>query len=467
MAPVGPPDKVPVSREEQRAGAEGAQQVKAEIGLVRDPELESYVQRLGTRLAAGAPPQGVTWHFAVADMPETNAFALPGGWIYVSRGLLALSNSEAELANVIGHEIGHVVAHHHTRQQSRAQGVGILSALGTIAAAVLGGPQAAEVVGSLGQLAGAGLIASYSRDQERESDEIGQGLAARAGYDPAAMASFLDALGRESEVGNRGTQRAPSFLDSHPSTPERVATTRARARALQPAPTAPLAPSRERFLALLEGLTVGPDPSQGIFSDTRFLHADMDLHLRFPSEWKTQNSATMVVGAAPRGDAMIQLQGQGEGEDPREAAERFLEKQPLRVVGSRALRVEGQRAFEVIGTTDEVAALITWIAYRGHLYRITGMAAPSSFRAYQNLFQSTAQTFRPLTPAERALFKRRVLEIAAAREGETLEELGRRTRNAWGIEQTALANGLRPGDPLKQGQRVKVAAEHPYVPQSR
>ena len=136
-------------------------------------------------------------------MAEANAFALPGGHIYVSRGLLAIANSEDELANVIGHEIGHVAARHHARQQARAQQVGVASVLGTLAAAVLGGAEAAQVVGQLGQIAGAGYMASHSRDQERESDEIGQTLAAKGGWNPAGMAEFLATLGRETTLAAR------------------------------------------------------------------------------------------------------------------------------------------------------------------------------------------------------------------------------------------------------------------------
>jgi predicted Zn-dependent protease len=201
-----------------------------------------------------------------------------------------------------------------------------------------------------------------------------------------------------------------------------------------------------------------------MFESTRFLHADMDLQLRFPAEWRTQNSAAQVAAGSPRGDAVIGLELQGRGDDPRAAAEALLAKQPLRVANDRPLRIGGLRAFEVMGTTGEAAAHVTWIAYRGNIYRITGLSAPAQFRNYQALFERTAQTFRPLTPAERGLFKRRVLELAVAQDGETLEALGRRTGNAWGIEQTAVANGLRPGDTLRGGMRVKIAAEKPYQP---
>jgi predicted Zn-dependent protease len=452
------------TQQEKRTGAEAARQVEAEMGLVRDPELVAYVQRIGARVAANSPRKDVSYRFAIADMAETNAFALPGGYIYVSRGLLALANSEAELANVIGHEIGHVAARHHARQQSRAQNVGILSALGTVAAAILGGPEVAQAVGSLGQVAGAGYIASYSRDQERESDEIGQQLAARAGYDPLGMTRFLDALGRESEIGQHGAARAPSFLDSHPATPERVGATRARAGTLAVGSSPAYEPSRARFLAKLAGLMVGPDPAQGMFDGTRFLHADMGLQLRFPSEWRTQNSAAQVAAGSPQGDAVIGLELQGKGDDPREAAEKFLAQQPLSVVSNRPLRINGLRAFELVGTSSDAAAHVTWIAHRGSIYRISGLASPSRFRSYEPLFQRTAQSFKPLGAADLARFERRVLRIALAREGETFEALGRRTGNAWGIEQTAVVNGMRPGDALRAGTPIKIAIEEPYRP---
>jgi predicted Zn-dependent protease len=454
------------TEEENRSGEQAARQVEDQMGLVRAPALEAYVQKLGARLAANSPRRDVSYRFAIADMPETNAFALPGGYIYVSRGLLALANSEAELANVIGHEIGHVAARHHARQQTRATGVGILSALGTVAAAILGGPDAAQMVGAVSQVAGAGIIASYSREQERESDEIGQRIAAQSGYDPAAMADFLASLGRESEVGAHGHTRAPSFLDSHPATPERVGATRARAGSLQVVPSPAFARDRDAFLARLEGLMVGPDPAQGMFQGTRFLHADMDLHLRFPSDWRTQNAPSQVAAAAPQGDALLGLELHGRGDDPLEAARAFLEKAPLRVVDDGALRINGLRAYRVIGAAQDSAAHLTWIAYRGSVYRITGLSSPTRFRAYRALFDGVAETFRPLSAAERGLFKKRVLKIAIARPGETFEALGRRTGNGWGIEQTAVANGLRPGDPLPAGLKLKIAQEQPYQPRA-
>ena len=215
--------------QEAQLGRESAAQVEEQMGIVDDPAMAGYIRELGARLARHSPRRGVDYRFAIADMGVPNAFALPGGYIYVSRGALVLANTEAELAGVIGHEIGHVAARHSVQRQTRSVGVGLLTLLGVVAAGAAGGEQAAQTVGQLGQVAGAGLIATYGRDQERQADQVGQELAARAGYDPAGVAGFLASLGRETQRLSGGRSRQPSFFDSHPLTDERVATTGARA----------------------------------------------------------------------------------------------------------------------------------------------------------------------------------------------------------------------------------------------
>ena len=180
------------SEREAQLGAQTAARVAAEMGLVESPALSAYVDESGQRLARHSPRRDVVYRVAVVDWKEPNAVAVPGGYISGSRGLRAIANSEAERANVIGHEIGHVAARHSAQRETRALGVGVLAALGTVAAAAAGGESAAQGAAQIGQVAGAGWIASYGRDQERQADEVGQKLAAQAGWDPAAMAKFLD-----------------------------------------------------------------------------------------------------------------------------------------------------------------------------------------------------------------------------------------------------------------------------------
>jgi predicted Zn-dependent protease len=456
------------AQEEARAGAEAAKQVEQEMGLVRDAALAAYVQAVGSRLAALSPRRDVEYRFHVVNMPESNAFALPGGYIYVSRGLLALSRSEDELANVLAHEIGHVAARHSAQRQTRAAGVGLLSVLGTIAAGALGGAGAAQTVAQLGQVAGAGLIASYGRDQEREADRIGQQVAARAGYDPAAMSTFLSSLQRETELV-LGRSPRPSFLDSHPSTPERVANAASLAKTLQRAPAAGIAATRAAYLARLEGLLVGPDPAGGLVRDSVFLHPKLDFRIRFPAEWQVQNTDNAVAAIAPRGDAGLQLQLQGRGSDPREAARQFLANQRVEIVDSGSIRIQSLAGYRVraIGATQQggrVGADMVWIAYRGMIYRLQGIAPEKSFLSYADLFQKSALSFRPLTPDELALCRERRLHVVAAREGETIAELSTRSGNAWSAAETSVMNGLNLASRLHASEPVKVVVERSWRP---
>jgi predicted Zn-dependent protease len=452
--------------DEAQQGRAAAAQVEAEMGLVEDAALTGYVAQIGARLAALSPRKDTRYSFHVVNMQEPNAFALPGGYVYVSRGLLALTRHEDELANVVGHEIGHVAARHSAQRQTRAAGVGILSALGTVAAAVLGGADAAAMASQLGQIAGAGLIASYSRDQEREADRVGQQLAASAGWDPAAMASFLASLERETRL--RGQSRRPSFLDSHPATPERAAATATFARQLSRGPGGPIARTQGDYLRRLEGLLVGPDPAEGIVRDSTFLHPELDFRLRFPDGWQVQNGRSALAALSPQRDALVQLTLAGRGSDPRAAAQKDLSGQRLEVLQSGATRVGSLPAFRVLarGATQQgtVGAEFTYIAYRGRVYRLQGMAPAESFAVHSATFGKIAQTFRPLTASERALCKERRLAIVAAREGETLAELSRRSGNAWSLDETAVLNGMNETSRLRVGEFVKVAIERPYTP---
>jgi predicted Zn-dependent protease len=384
----------------------------------------------------------------------------------VSRGLLILSRSEDELANVIGHEIGHVAARHSAQRQTRAAGVGLLSVLGTVAAGVFGGQGAAAVASQIGQVAGAGLIASYSRDQEREADRVGQQIAASTGWDPAGMPSFLASLERETRL--RGATRRPSFLDSHPATPERAATTAAFAKQLPRGAATPIARSQADYLRRLEGLLVGADPAEGVVRDALFLHPKLDFRLRFPEGWQVQNGRDSVAALAPRKDAAMQLTLAGRGSDPRAAAQQQLSGQQIEVVQSGAVRVAGLPGFRVIarGATQQgtVGVDFLYFAYRGLVYRIQGIAPAQSFSAYADVFEKTANTFRALSDTERALCRERRLKIVAAREGESLEELSRRSGNAWSLTETAVMNGLNESSRLRAGESVKVAIERPYTP---
>ncbi len=453
--------------EEQASGREAAAQVEREIGLLEDAGLEEYVAAIGARLAEHSPRQDVEYRFAIVEMPEVNAFALPGGYVYVSRGLLALANSEDELANVLAHEVAHVAARHHAQRQTRAAGVGAVSVLGAILAGALGGSEAADAAAQIGQVAGSGLIASYSRDQERESDRIGQRIAAQAGWDPTAMAEFLRSLEAETRL-QRGETRQPGFLDTHPSTPERASAAAGLAHGLPAWEARPIASSRADFLARLEGLQLGQDPAEGVFRDAVFLHPTLDFHIRFPSDWTTRNARDSVGAVAPEGGALNRLAAQEKGSDPRGAAERFAAEERVKLIEPGPLRIGSLRAYhaqvEAAGQGGQPMGVdLTWVAHGGLVYRIDGLAAGSDFSRYSELFRRTARSFRPLTPRERASITRRLLHVVTAREGETLEALSHRTGNVWSLSATSAMNAIHETERLRAGQRVKIARDHPLA----
>ncbi len=464
------PEVVFVSQEKEEAlGKEAAKEVEAEMGLVNDTRLVSYVRSVGNRVAAHAPRENVTWKFAIVDLDEPNAFALPGGWVYVSRGILELANSEDELANVLAHEVVHVAARHHAERHARATGVGILAFPGLLAGALIPG-LAGDLVSAPFAAAGAGAIASYSRDQERESDVLGQEIAAKAGYDPAALSVFLEGLTKANDLRVDVEKRGPSWLDSHPSTRGRAAATAKHARELGYMPGVGVASGREDFLRRIEGVLVGANPAEGVFDGQRFSHPDLALTLVFPENWRTVNSRT-AVGAVSKGrDAQVVLRHAGEGNDPREAASAFFAEvaKKLRVDVARLDSVEvnglaAVRGQAVAGARGKSVSLdLAWIALDGSIYEIIGVVTEGYTARHRETFGGVIESFRRLTPAERAGIRETRLRLRPARAGEDPAAFGSRTGSVWTPEQTAVFNALPLGATLPEGRLLKVAISEPY-----
>ena len=466
MNPVsGHPELVLVSVEqEKQIGAEEAKKVEQQMGLADSPSFTPYLETLGRRLAEQSPRQDVAYQFHVADMVEPNAFALPGGYIYVSHGLLALANSEDELAGVVGHEIGHVAARHTVQKISR-QGpfaivFGIVSGLTGLVSETVG-----NIIGGVGDFAQSLVFSPYSRSQETEADRVGQEIAARAGWDPAALSAFLATLGREVELHQK-EPRKPGFFDSHPATPDRVAKTTVHAKELTRAARAPLSPSRESFLARLDGVVVGRRAANGVFDGPRFLHPDLNFFVQFPEKWSHDNSPQKIVSAAPEGEAAVVVGTAGKGTDPLEGA-RAVEKVLKTDILAKATTFsigELPAARARIPADGGLELDITWIAYGGTIYQLVGMTSGKLFDAHKPVFDSVVNSFRPLTQAERTGVKEMRLRLVKARAGETPEAVAGRVHAAWKADEIAVANGLAAGQTFTDGQVLKVAVTEPYEP---
>jgi predicted Zn-dependent protease len=459
----GRPELTLVSVEqEKKLGAEEAKKVEEQIGLLDDAALTAYLEALGQRLAKESPRQDVPYQFRIVEMSEPNAFALPGGYIYVSRGLLALVNAEDELAGVVGHEIGHV-AGKHTVQKISKQGP-VAAVFGIVSGITSFIPVVGDIVGGISDVTQSLIFAPYDRSQETEADRVGQEIAARAGWEPVGLSTFLTTLGREVDLSS-GKPRKPSFFDSHPATPDRVAKTAAHARELTRAKRPPISPTGEAFLARLDGLVVGQKAAYGVITGRTFVHPDLDVFLEFPEKWMLDNTPHQVVGVAPDKEAAVLFRAVAEGDDPLEGARRAEKalKAPV-VAKTQTTKINGLPAARTqLEAEGKVGVDLTWIAHGGVVYQVAGLAPKQRFAGLQTIFTSVAQSFRPLTATERAGVKELRIRLVKAQAGETLEALARRTKSGWGKDEIAVANGLPLGAQLSEGQLLKVAVAEPYV----
>ncbi len=460
------------AEKEQELGAQVAEEVKTSMGLVNDPEIVAYVKTVGRRLAKHSPRKDVRYTFQIVDMGEPNAFALPGGYVYVSRGLLVLVNSEDELAGVMGHEIGHVAGRHAVQRITRVAATSPLRIITGLAGAAVGvvAPDVGTAIADVGQAASALIIAPYSRDQEREADRVGQEIAASAGWNPEGLASMLESLGREEKLRS-GEERQSSFFDTHPATGERVAKTIQRATQLRTSPAHPIAKDRAALMAKLDGLLVGNNPAKGVFIGNDFMQPTLDFYMRFPPAWKKHNTNELVVAQAPGEKALVLLEVAGKGEDPVAVVRQLEKNQGVKILKNASqTQINGIPAVQSIGkvkTSEGVmGVLFTWIAHKGLVYQITGLSPIDSFDSYRGVLMKTARSFRPLSEEDWPKIKEARLRVVKARDGETLEELGKRVNNVWSPAETAVANGLSQKGPLSEGQLIKVAILQPYKPNS-
>jgi predicted Zn-dependent protease len=432
--------------DDARVGQEVAVDVAAQMGILDDPALNAYVTEIGLKLLRGVGPRQYQYHFAVVDQEEPNAFALPGGYVFISRGLLALANSEDELACVIGHEITHV-QHRHAAAQQGLAGRGLTM-----------------------PWVKAGRMAAYGRDMERDADEGGQILCAAAGYDPLGMSTFLANL-EQTERGRVGYSRNPGFLATHPGSTERASVNAVRASELRWRRDPSLGDTKKSLLAKIEGLPLGQRPQAGVFEGDVFLHPDLDFTVRFPHAWQTANSNQAVGAAEPRGQAIVFVTADAPKGEPRQIAEAWAKKtgeeQRLDVRDSRPVKIGHIDAWrmqvEVPSGGVNLASLITFIPYRDATWRITGMTRASQAEDFLGRTLATMRSFRPLTAEERASITETTLHVTTAQQGDTLERLGERTGNAWPLQTTALMNGLFYDNRFAGGELVKIARTRKYV----
>ncbi len=452
------------TEDEQLIDEQATLEIEATVGLAQDPELNRYVESVGHALAEHSPRQDVKYSFQIVEMDEPNAFALPGGHIYVSRGLLLLANTEAEIAHVLGHEIGHVAARHAAKLDAHVKTLGLATLLGDI----LSGSEE-EIHSS--ETAGSNPFARYARAQERQADSIGLQIATQSGIDPGGMARFMTALDNYTKL-NQGFSMPQTYWSTHPATRERMAEAVARAQTEAwksgSGATVPYQDARDAYLDKIEGMSVSRPASEGVFVEDRFFHADLGFSLRFPYGWETSNEPARVMAIAPKRDGVVLLELQGPGGDPIAAAREYAEQEALPLEHGTPLHLGDLPAFRALAIVPTafgpLNAEITWIAFENRIYRLLGGMRAGQLTKYQGLFRKFAQSFRRITPEETASIEEEHMRTARALPGETLTELSARTHNVWDLTFTSVANGVFAHEALAPNQRIKIAVKEPYQP---
>jgi predicted Zn-dependent protease len=422
--------------QEIQMGREADPSIVASMGLDPDSARQRYVRELGMRLARVSERPNLPWTFRVIDDPAINAFAVPGGHVYVTRGIMAHLDNEAELVAVLGHEIGHITARHSVSQMSRAQ----LAQIGLVVGTVLK-PELQRYAGLASQ--GLGLLfLKYSRDDENQADELGFRYMRRVDYDARRMPGVYTLLDRVGQAGGGG--RLPDWLSTHPNPANRRATIERYIAAL-PADSLGRIVNRESYLRQVDGMMYGENPRDGYFKGTQFFHPDLKFRIAFPDGWKTQNQRQAVVAGSPQDDAIIALT-LAEQDSPDAAARAFF-AQPG-VSGSpvrgtiHGLSAAGGVFRAITEDSSVLAGRALFVAYDGRVYQLLGYAPQARWSARAPAVEQAIGSFDRLSdPAALAAQPWR-LQVVTLSQGMTLEEFVRRYPGPAPADATALVNNV-------------------------
>lgn len=434
-------------------GRDADPEIVAFFGLYEDEKLQAFIDEKGKEMAAVSHRPNLPYEFKIVDSPVINAFAVPGGYVYFTRGILAYFNSEAEFAGVLGHEIGHITARHSVIQQRNT----LVGQIGLLAGIILV-PELAQFAEPLS----AGLqlaFLKFGRDAERQSDELGVEYAARIGYDPSPMAEFFDMLDRkQAEDG----VDVPTFLSTHPSPSERSGTVKRLAQDWkQQLGKESYAINRNEYLRRIEGLIYGEDPRQGFVEGNAFYHPELKFQFPVPNAWKLQNSPSQVQMSSEDGKGVMVFSIAQEN-TPSAAGAAFAQRYGLTVTNRREVKINGFDTEILVAEQSKdnqvVIRLVAYhIAYDGKIYRFFGASAPADFSRFNSIFTNTMDGFRQLT--DQSKLNKQPLRInivqttRAGRASEILTSFGVSSNQ---LDEICSLNGILPSDQLQSGMLLKL-----------
>lgn len=459
-------------QQEQAVGKDQHPRILQQFGGTYDEaDLQAYVNQIGNRLKAVSELPDQNFTFTLLNSNVVNAFALPGGYVYISRGLLALAENEAEVAGVMAHEIGHVTARHSAQRYSRgvlAQG-GVT--LGALLAGVLGGGELAKTVQELGGTGAQVYLAGYSRDQEFQSDELGVRYLTRAGYDPTAMASFLEKLGAQSDLAKKlaGKEGAPdpatSMFATHPRTPDRVR--RAAEEAAGSGQGGRI--GRDDYLERIDGMIYGDDPAQGFVRGRTFIHPELRFSFEAPEGFRLQNTPSAVLGGDKAGHGMKFDSGRVQSASTMRdyvAKEWAKELKIQNLSEINSFEIDGQPAVSA-GTSGKTkdgkrvdVGLAAIKAGPDSVYRFMFLSPGGADTAQARAAKRTVESFRRLSAEEAARYQPKRIKVVRARSGDSKASFARQMAVDDLPElQFSVLNGFDAGQQPENGMLVKIISD--------
>ena len=438
-------------QQEVQMGQEGAQQVAQQIGLINDQALQNYLQSVGSSIAAKSERPNLPWTFRAVDDPSPNAFALPGGYIFVTRGLLDLMNNEAELATVLGHEIGHVTARHSVQQMSQQQLAQLALGVGAILS---------PTVAQLGEVASQGLgllFLKYGRDDERQADDLGFRYALNQGYDVRYMDDVFRSLQRLGESSKQSP--LPNWLATHPGEAERIQNIDAKLAQLQPTQLSSARVNAQEYLQRINGLVYGANPRNGFFQGNTFYHPDLRFQISLPSGWQGQNLSQAVIAVSPQQDGIIQLT-LAQGNSPEAAARAFLSQQGIQAGQASQETVNGVPAvasmFQAQTEQGVIQGLAAFFTYNGATYQVIAYSAAQRYAAYDAAFRQSLGSFAPVTDSRVLNVQPNKLNVVTLPQQMTLADFAQRNPSTIPLADLAIVNQIEdPSKPLPAGTQVK------------
>jgi predicted Zn-dependent protease len=426
-------------------------------GAYENPRLEALIGQTVDKLVAASERPNLKYRVTILNSSAVNAFALPNGQLYVTRGLLALANDTSEIASVLSHEMAHVIARHAAIREDQAKQDALLS---RIATEIRSDPQGGDRL-ALALARSKIKIASFSRAQELEADGIGVGISSRAGYDPYGAVRFLTAMGRNAELRSSGSGADARFLDflsSHPGTPDRLKVARANARQYT-APAEVGGGDKEAYLASIDGLVYGEDPSEGYVRGRRFMHPRLAFTFAAPDGFTLENTAQAVLGVSQNGALALRL------DVVRVPSEQTLAEylmsgwiENVDAASVEALTINGFPAASATATGDQWTFRLYAVRFGSEVYRFI-FAVKQKTADADRIFRESVTTFRRMSVSEVEQARPLHLQTVTVRAGDTVEKFAGRMATDKTLERFLVINGLNHGDALKVGDRVKIVVE--------